>query len=42
MFEYAFENGHEICGEPIDNYLVDIINTSNPENYVTELIVPIK
>ncbi|WP_297429841.1 MerR family transcriptional regulator [Clostridium sp.] len=42
MFEYAFENGYEICGEPIDNYLVDIINTSDPGNYVTELIVPIK
>lgn len=42
MFEYAFENGYEICGEPIDNYLVDIINTADQENYVTELIIPIK
>ncbi|OOM12053.1 MerR family transcriptional regulator [Clostridium saccharobutylicum] len=42
MFEYAFENGYEIYDEPIDNYLVDIINTSDPNNYVTELIVPIK
>ena len=42
MFEYAFENGYEICGEPIDNYLVDIINTGDVSNYVTELIIPIK
>ena len=42
MFEYAFENGHEICGEPVDNYLVDIMNTVNESSYVTELIIPIK
>lgn len=42
MFKYIYENGYEICGEPIDNYLVDIINTSDPENYVTELIIPLK
>ena len=42
MFEYAIENGHEIYGESIDNYLVDIINTGDVSNYVTELIIPIK
>ena len=42
MNKYIYENGYEICGEPIDNYLVDIINTADEENYVTELIIPIK
>lgn len=42
MNKYIYENGYEICGEPIDNYLVDIINTSDQENYVTELIIPVK
>ncbi|WP_411680115.1 MerR family transcriptional regulator [Clostridium thailandense] len=42
IFKYIYENGFEVYGEPIDNYLVDIINTSDEENYVTELIVPIK
>ncbi|MDR3597930.1 MerR family transcriptional regulator [Clostridium sp.] len=42
MYKYIYEKGYEICGEPIDNYLVDIINTANEENYVTELIIPIK
>lgn len=41
MYKYIYENGYEICGEPIDNYLVDIINTSDEENYITELIIPI-
>ena len=42
MYEYACDNGYEICGEPIDNYIVDIINTADEGNYVTELIIPIK
>jgi effector-binding domain-containing protein len=42
MFKYIYENGYEACGEPIDNYLVDIINTADDGNYVTELIIPIK
>lgn len=42
MNKYIYENGYEICGEPIDNYLVDIINTADEENYVTELIIPVK
>lgn len=42
MYKYIYENGYEICGEPIDNYLVDIINTADQENYVTELMIPIK
>jgi len=42
MYKYIYENGYEIYGEPIDNYLVDIINTADEGNYVTELIIPIK
>ncbi|QXE19030.1 MerR family transcriptional regulator [Clostridium sp. 001] len=42
LYKYIYENGYEICGEPVDNYLVDIMNTVDEENYVTELIVPIK
>ncbi|AKA67631.1 MerR family transcriptional regulator [Clostridium scatologenes] len=42
LYKYIYENGYEICGEPVDNYLVDIMNTSDEENYVTELIIPIK
>jgi len=42
MYRYIYENGYEICGDPIDNYLVDIINTANEGNYVTELIIPIR
>lgn len=40
--KFIYENGYEICGEPIDNYLIDIMNTIDEENYVTELIIPIK
>ncbi|NMM64571.1 MerR family transcriptional regulator [Clostridium sp. P21] len=42
LYKYIYENGYEIYGEPIDNYLVDIMNTIDEENYVTELIIPIK
>ena len=42
MNKYIYENGYEIYGQPIDNYLVDIINTVDEENYVTELIIPVK
>ncbi|AKN31525.1 MerR family transcriptional regulator [Clostridium carboxidivorans P7] len=42
LYKYIYENGYEICGEPIDNYLVDIMNTVDEENYVTELIIPIR
>ncbi|AZV58682.1 MerR family transcriptional regulator [Clostridium sp. AWRP] len=42
LYKYIYENGYEICGEPVDNYLVDIMNTVDEENYVTELIVPIR
>ena len=42
VFKYIYENGYEVCGEPVDNYLVDIINTADVSNYVTELIIPIK
>lgn len=40
--KFIYENGYKICGEPIDNYLIDIMNTIDEENYVTELIIPIK
>lgn len=36
------ENDYEICGPAIDNYIRDIMSTNDPENYVTELLVPIK
>ena len=42
MFKYIKENGFKVCGPAIDNYLVDIVNTSNENNYVTQLIVPIE
>ena len=42
IYKYICENGYEICGEPIDNYLVDIINTSDEGSYATELIIPIR
>lgn len=41
MFKYIKENGFEVCGPAIDNYLIDIITTSNEDNYVTQLIIPI-
>ena len=42
MVEYIDENGYEICGPAIDNYIVDIISTCNEDNYITELLIPIK
>lgn len=42
MYMYARENKYEICGPAIDNYIRDIMSTCDPENYVTELLVPIK
>lgn len=42
MVEYIKEKGYEICGPAIDNYIVDIVSTSDPNNYVTELLIPIK
>lgn len=42
VFKYIYENGYKVCGEPVDNYLVDIISTVDARNYVTELIIPIK
>lgn len=42
MIKYIYENGYEICGPAIDNYIVDIVSTNNPDNYVTELLIPIK
>ena len=42
MVEYINKNGYEICGPAIDNYIVDIISTCDENNYVTELLIPIK
>lgn len=42
MCKYANDNKYEICGPAIDNYIRDIMSTCNPENYVTELLLPIK
>lgn len=42
MLKYIHENNYEICGPAVDNYLVDIISTCNENNYVTELMIPIK
>ena len=42
MIEYISKNGYEICGPAIDNYIVDIISTCDENNYVTELLIPIK
>lgn len=42
MVKYILKNGYEICGPAIDNYIVDIISTSDVNNYVTELLIPIK
>lgn len=40
--QYAVDNGYRILGQAIDNYIVDIISTSNPDNYVTEILVPVQ
>lgn len=40
--DYIIKNGYEIIGPAIDNYLVDIISTNNENNYITELLIPIK
>lgn len=42
MVKYINKNGYEICGPAIDNYIVDIISTSDEDNYITELLIPIK
>lgn len=42
MIEYINKNGYEMCGPAIDNYIVDIISTCDENNYVTELLIPIK
>lgn len=42
MYMYAKENNYEICDPAIDNYIRDIMSTNDPENYITELLVPIK
>lgn len=42
MLEYIKKNGYEICGPAVDNYIVDIVSTADPKNYVTELLIPIK
>ena len=42
MLEFIMKNGYEICGPAIDNYIVDIVSTCDPNNYVTELLIPIK
>lgn len=42
MVEYINKNGYEICGPAIDNYIVDIISTCDENNYVTELLIPIR
>ena len=42
MVKYIDENGYEICGPAIDNYIVDIISTCNEDDYITELLIPIK
>lgn len=42
MLEYIKKNKYEVCGPAIDNYIVDIISTCNEENYITELLIPIK
>lgn len=39
--KYAVDHGYKIRGQAIDNYIVDIISTSNPDNYVTEILVPV-
>ena len=42
MVKYINQNGYEICGPAIDNYIVDIISTCDENNYVTQLLIPIK
>lgn len=42
MINYIYENGYEISGPAIDNYIVDIVSTCDPNNYITELLIPIK
>lgn len=41
MFDYAEKHGYKVGKPAIDNYIVDIISTSNPDNYITELLLPI-
>lgn len=40
--KYAVDHGYKILGQAIDNYIVDIISTNNPDNYVTEILVPVE
>lgn len=42
MLMWIAQEGYEICGAAIENYLIDGIFTENEEEYITELLIPIK
>lgn len=42
MIAWMQERGYIIAGSTIENYLIDWIFTDNEEEYVTELMIPIK
>lgn len=35
--EWAASSGYKLCSDPIEEYLVDLINLSNSENFISEM-----
>ncbi len=40
--EWLHKNGYEYIGGAIENYIIDVVTTVNEDDYVTEIILPIK
>jgi DNA-binding transcriptional MerR regulator/DNA gyrase inhibitor GyrI len=42
MLDWVAQNGFEYTGAAVENYIIDIVTTGCEDNYVTELILPVK
>lgn len=42
LLEWLKENNYEIVGPPMENYIIDVSLTKNPQNYISEFQIPVK
>lgn len=42
MVQWIEKNEYQICGAPIERYLIDVIYTNNKGEYITELMIPVQ
>lgn len=42
LMDIIAKNGYSVCGPPMEEYLIELVQTRNPEEYITRIHLPVE